>query len=157
MSGGSQLRVKYDHLNAQLSEAKQRTAKIKAQYDQAKVHEASIEAEFEEVRAELDAALDSIATRKAAPATLSKVNREAAPTHVPAYLRELVLAFPAHGPATLTGLKASLDLPTSTVNTRLQKAMKLNLLVRTGRAQYELTERGRSVRGSRLVPVGGEI
>lgn len=155
MSGGSQLRVKYDRLKARLTEAKRKTARAKSQYEHAKAHEAGVEAEFEEVRSELDAALDALAAKKAPTASPSQMNREAAPVHVPAYLRELVMAFPYHGPIALDDLKASLGLPTSTVNTRLQKGRKLDLVVRTGRAEYALSEFGQSVRGNRLQAVEG--
>lgn len=155
MSGGSQLRVKYDRLKARLAEAKRKTARAKSQYEQAKNHEATVEAEFEEVRSELDAALDALAAKKAPTASPSQRNREATPVHVPAYLRELVMAFPYHGPMTLDDLKAGLGLPRSTVNTRLQKGMKLDLVVRTGRAEYALSEFGQNVRGNRLQAVEG--
>jgi len=156
MLTGSQLRIKYDRLKARLEEAKAKTAKAKSQYEHAKAHEAGVEADFNEVRAALDAALDAMAgdgsKKVSVPAPASKTM----PVHVPPYLRELVAAFPTSGTTDLESLRAALSLPSTTVNTRIQKAKKLGLVVRSGRAEYSLTDLGKSSRGSRLQAVGGQ-
>lgn len=156
MLSGSQLRVKYDRLKTRLAEAKKKTARAKSQYEHAKAHEAGVQGEFDEVRSALDAALDSLAAKDDSAPAAAPVQSSAAPVHVPPYLRELVAAFPASGTVDLDSLRASLGLPDSTVNTRIQKGKKLGLLVRSGRGQYSLTDLGQSTRGNRLQAVGGQ-
>lgn len=156
MSGGSQLRVKYDRLKARVEEAKAKTAKAKSQYEHAKANEAAVETEFAEVRSALDAVLDGAVSAPANQPVSVPTPAQAKPVHVPPYLRELVAAFPTSGTTDLESLRASLSLPQSTVNTRIQKAKKLGLVVRSGRAQYSLTDLGKSTRGSRLQAIGAQ-
>lgn len=156
MLTGSQLRVKYDRLKARLEEAKAKTAKAKSQYDHAKAHEAGVETEFNEVREALDAALDATASTAAKKIPVQTPQVKAATVHVPPYLRELLAAFPAAGTTDLESLRAALSLPNTTVNTRIQKAKKLGLVVRSGRAEYSLTDLGKTHRGGRLQAIGGQ-
>lgn len=156
MSGGSQLRIKYDRLKARVFEAKAKTAKAKSQYEHAKAHEVGIEAEFDEVRSALDTALDAMDTSSQAAVSVQVPQPKASAVHVPPYLRELVVVFPASGTTDLDSLWAALSLPQSTVNTRIQKGKKLGLVVCSGRGQYSLTDLGKSTHGGRLQAVGGQ-
>jgi hypothetical protein len=148
--------MKYDRLKTRLDEAKAKTAKAKSQHDHAKAHEATIEAEFNEVRTALDAALDATASAGTKKVAVPVPQPKTAAVHVPPYLRELVAAFPAAGATDLESLRAALGLPATTVNTRIQKAKKLGLVVRSGRAEYSLTDLGKSSRGGRFQAVGGQ-
>lgn len=147
--------MKYDRFKVRVEEAKTKTAKAKSQYEHAKAYEAGVETEFEKVRAALDAALDATASASdQMPVSVPKP--KTTPVHAPPYLRELVAAFPSSGTMTLEDLRVALSLPPSTVNTRIQKAKKLGLVVRSGRAEYSLTDLGQNTRGGRLRAVGGQ-
>lgn len=153
MSSGSQLRTRYDRLKARLATARGTTERAKSQYEQARAHEASIVAELQEVRSSLDAALEALSAQdRSSPS--APVPQDKSPVRVPAFLRELVAAFPASGVSSLDGLRDGLGLPMSTLNTRIQKARKLGLLVRSGRAEYALTDLGKDTREARPKAVG---
>lgn len=151
---GSQLRTKYDRLKWRLDDARAKTAEAKAVYDAAKAHETAIEAEFNEIRDALDAVLDAAVPPAAKSAVHVPQPQVSASVHVPAYIRELIEAFPSMETIDLERLREKMNGSGTSVNTRIQKAMKLGLVTREARGEYTLTDLGRSARGGRLKVVG---
>ena len=153
MVAGAQLRVKYDRLKAKVAEAKQKTAALKEQYEQARGVEYEVEAELENTRKALDAALDAALAEGMPEPELPTAPRERQ-VHVPVFLRELLAVFPEQGTIALERLREVLGIPNqSTMNTRIQRGLKLGVIARAGRAQYTLTDTGRATRKTRLKAV----
>ena len=125
-------------LKARVLEAKRKTARARSRYKNAKTHEVTVGKELAEVRSALDTALDT-AFSAGILKEISVVPSPRLVAHVPPYLCELLVAFPLSGTITLDSLRSNLGFSSSTLNSRLQNAKKLDLVASTGRAEYSLT------------------
>lgn len=152
----SQLLTRYDRLRDRKREAAARTAKAKAKYDQCRADEATLDHELEAARVALSKALESVAppTPKQADPTKPATTT---PRKVPPYLREVIETLPDRpGDMAVADLRTELGLSESTINTRLQKAMKAGLIERPKHAHYRLSEAGQAVKGGpKLQAVSG--